>query len=193
MLQQRVAIPATKGIFIVGWTGMRGVVALAAALSLPVALANGKPFPQRDVILFLTFCVIFVTLVLQGLTLPALIRRLGLNQLPLAKCEELEARRIMIDAALGKLGEIPDLKDPNMSEIYEDVTNHYRLRRTALDGAEGRDGVERSDPNDRFELITRRLRDVERATAVQLRDQDRISDEVLRGLLRELDLLDARN
>ena len=193
LLKQNEGIPATKGIFIVGWTGMRGVVALAAALSLPVALANGKPFPQRDVILFLTFCVIFVTLVLQGLTLPALIRRLGLNQLPLAKCEELEARRIMIDAALGKLGEIPDLKDPNMSEIYEDVTNHYRLRRTALDGAEGRDGVERSDPNDRFELITRRLRDVERATAVQLRDQDRISDEVLRGLLRELDLLDARN
>ena len=65
LLQQHESSPSASGIFIVGWTGMRGVVALAAAISLPVALADGRPFPQRDVIVFLTFCVIFVTLVLQ--------------------------------------------------------------------------------------------------------------------------------
>ena len=64
-----------KQVFIVAWTGMRGVLSLAAAISLPTVLQNGSPFPQRDVIIFLTFCVIFATLVLQGLTLPAVIRK----------------------------------------------------------------------------------------------------------------------
>jgi NhaP-type Na+/H+ or K+/H+ antiporter len=71
--------PGGKQIFIVAWTGMRGVLALAAAISLPTVLQNGAPFPQRNVIIFLTFCVIFATLVLQGLTLPAVIRKLGLS------------------------------------------------------------------------------------------------------------------
>ena len=59
---------------------MRGVLALAAAISLPQTLDDGSPFPERNVIIFLTFCVILVTLVLQGLTLPMLIRKLGLAQ-----------------------------------------------------------------------------------------------------------------
>src|SRR5207245_2773820 len=80
---QREKTPTARRLFVVGWTGMRGVVALAAAISLPA------DFPQRNIILFLTFCVIFVTLVLQGLTLPALIRRLGVAGQPLEKCEEL--------------------------------------------------------------------------------------------------------
>src|SRR3984885_1552727 len=75
---QQVTMPSAGTIFIVGWTGMRGVVALAAAISLPRALQDGSPFPQRNLIIFLTFCVIFVTLVFQGLSLPFFIRRLGL-------------------------------------------------------------------------------------------------------------------
>ena len=62
--------PRLREIFVIGWTGMRGVVSLAAALALPVLVADGSPFPQRNLIVFLTFCVILVTLVLQGLTLP---------------------------------------------------------------------------------------------------------------------------
>jgi len=178
--------PGPRAIFIVGWTGMRGVVALAAAISLPAT------FPQRDVILFLTFCVIFVTLVLQGLTLPALIRRLGVIAQPLAPCEELEARQIMIEAALSKLDQSPDRHQPEMKEIYDDVASHYRQRLPSFGDADG--AFERhSDEHRQIEQIWRRLRDEERAAAVLLRDQDRISDEVLRGLLRELDLLDARD
>src|SRR5260370_27735780 len=67
-----------REVFVVGWTGMRGVLALAAAISVPEVLWNGKEFEARNLIVFLAFCVIFVTLVLQGLTLPALIRGLGL-------------------------------------------------------------------------------------------------------------------
>src|SRR5882724_7299604 len=78
LLRQKVSRPSARQIFVVGWTGMRGVIALAAAISLPEALADGQPFPQRDMIIFLTFSVILVTLVLQGLTLPPLIRALGL-------------------------------------------------------------------------------------------------------------------
>lgn len=192
LLGQAEPTPRAKGIFIVGWTGMRGVVALAAAISLPTTISTGMPFPQRDVILFLTFCVIFVTLVLQGLTLPWLIRRLNVVRQPVTRCEEFEARKIMIEAALRKLETSPDRLDPEVKEIYDDAATHYRLRLPAF-GKPPADGDSHSDQHHRFEQISRQLRDEERAAAVLLRDQERISDEVLRGLLRELDLLDAHH
>jgi CPA1 family monovalent cation:H+ antiporter len=192
LLGQHEATPGAKGIFIAGWSGMRGVVALAAAISLPTTISNGMPFPRRDVILFLTFCVIFVTLVLQGLSLPWLIRRLKVVQQPMAKCEELEARRIMIEAALSKLESSPDRLNPEMKEIYDDAATHYRLRLPAAEEPHKKK-YSHSEQHHRFEQISRRLRDEERAAAILLRDQDRISDEVLRGLLRELDLLDAHH
>ena len=191
LLGQHEETPPAKDIFIVGWTGMRGVVALAAAISLPTTTSNGMPFPQRDVILFLTFCVIFVTLVLQGLTLPALIRRLGVAVHSPARCEELEARKIMIEAALSTLDQSPDRQDPEVKMIYDDLADHYRQRLPAFTDAQDDGGI-RSQKSETFEHVAKRLRDEERAAAVRLRDQDRISDEVLRGLLRELDLLDAR-
>jgi CPA1 family monovalent cation:H+ antiporter len=191
VLAQPEDTPPAGRVFIVGWTGMRGVVALAAALSLPAVIDNGMPFPQRDAILFQTFCVIFATLVLQGLTLPALIRRLHVVDEPLDRCEEVEARRIMIEAALRKLEEDASRDNPEMTAIYEDVTKHYRLRLIALERAQGAGRVF-SRQHDLFEELARDLRNAERATAIQLRDHDRISDEVLRSLLRELDLLDAR-
>ncbi|MBN9122867.1 MAG: Na+/H+ antiporter [Planctomycetes bacterium] len=72
--------PPWQSVTVVGWAGMRGVVSLAAALALPLTTADGRPFPGRDLILFLTFCVIFATLVGQGLTLPVLIRGLGVTK-----------------------------------------------------------------------------------------------------------------
>jgi CPA1 family monovalent cation:H+ antiporter len=191
LLKQKEDYPPARGIIIVGWTGMRGVVALAAAISLPVLISNGMPFPQRNMILFLTFCVIFVTLVLQGLTLPALIRRLNLTGAGSEKFEEIDARRIMIQAALRRLEESPDRKKPALKEVHDDVARHYRLRQGALERALG-GGRVFSEQHDSSQRIERDLRDAERAAAVQLRDQDRISDEVLQRLLRELDLQDAR-
>ena len=82
---------------------MRGVVALAAAISLPEYLNDGSPFPQRNLIIFLTFCVIFVTLVLQGLTLPPLIRWLGLGSTGDEDTGETQARRAMVQAAIAYL------------------------------------------------------------------------------------------
>jgi CPA1 family monovalent cation:H+ antiporter len=96
-LHQDAPLPPARQIFIVGWTGMRGVISLAAAIALPQTLANGAPFVQRDLIIFLTFSVILVTLVLQGLTLPPLVRALGLAGASGRNCEEEEARRIILD------------------------------------------------------------------------------------------------
>ncbi|HEY2842104.1 MAG TPA: Na+/H+ antiporter [Bryobacteraceae bacterium] len=191
VLKQHEEYPAARGIFIVGWTGMRGVVALAAAISLPEMISNGMPFPQRNLILFLTFCVIFVTLVLQGLTLSALIPRLGVTAGTSDKYEEIEARRIMIEAALQRLEETPAREQPSARAILEDLGKHYRIRHAALERVEGAGRVF-SEQHDLFESVARDLRSAERASAIRLRDQDRISDETLQKLLRELDLQDAR-
>ncbi len=78
LLHQKYTCPTVQGILVLGWTGMRGVIALAAAIALPQTLADGSAFPQRNLIIFLAFSVILVTLVLQGLTLPWLVRVLGL-------------------------------------------------------------------------------------------------------------------
>src|SRR4030095_8603695 len=104
-LHQRELLPPASQIFIVGWTGMRGVISLAAAMALPHTLANGAPFEQRQLIIFLAFSVILVTLVLQGLTLPPLIRALGLAGAPGRNTEEEEARRVILETALRRRDE----------------------------------------------------------------------------------------
>src|SRR5580698_622449 len=106
LLHQPEPLPSNKQIFIVAWTGMRGVLALAAAISLPTVLENGDPFPQRNFIIFLTFCVIFATLVLQGLTLPAVIRKLGLAVGGQHNLEEQQARLLILKTVLDYLKDL---------------------------------------------------------------------------------------
>ncbi len=105
LLHQKLTLPPVKGILVVGWTGMRGVIALAAAIALPQTLPDGSPFPQRNLIIFLAFCVILVTLVLQGLTLPWLVRLLGIADRPGRDVEEEAARREILETALAYLEE----------------------------------------------------------------------------------------
>jgi len=105
VFRQNIERPVSRELFVIGWTGMRGVIALAAAISLPEVLASGKLFPHRSIIVFLTYSVILVTLVLQGLTLPLLIRALGLAGTSTPHTEEGEARRFVLQAALRYLQE----------------------------------------------------------------------------------------
>src|SRR6195256_1632343 len=132
ILHQKYARPSTKQIFVVGWTGMRGVVALAAAIALPEMLSDGSPFPQRDLIIFLTFSVILVTLVLQGLTLPPLIRALGFVGKTGTEDEEDEARRIITSTALTHLesARAEDLAD--FAAVYDDLSRRYTRRLASL-------------------------------------------------------------
>ena len=111
---------------------MRGVIALAAALSLPEHLADGSPFPQRNLIIFLTFSVILVTLVLQGLILSVLIWVLGLVGSSGTNCEETEARRIMAEAALKQLNKTSKKTEPDFAGLYDDLKEHYRRRLSSL-------------------------------------------------------------
>ena len=182
--------PGLRQIFIVGWTGMRGVVSLAAALALPSQLADGSPFPHRNLIVFLTFCVICVTLVLQGVTLPPLIRALGLAGAAGPKHEEQEARRIVVEAAVSHLEEARAKGGEEAAPLYEELTRQYRQRLASLGPGDGR----REDAADRERFLHLFLEalHVERKTAIRLRDESRIDDEVLRHIERELDLTESR-
>jgi CPA1 family monovalent cation:H+ antiporter len=185
--------PPARQIFVTGWTGMRGAIALAAALSLPEQMADGSPFPQRSLIIFLTFSVILVTLVLQGLTLPALIRTLGLAGASGPNCEETEARRIMAEAALEQLERANRDIEPESAALYADMKEHYRLRLKSLPhGGEEQDGFD-PEAYAKFIALSLDLLRVERETAVQLRNNGRINDEVLRQLLHELDLSETQH
>ncbi len=181
--------PVRKQVFVIGWTGMRGVVSLAAALAVPVTLEDGTPFPQRNLIVFLTFYVIVVTLGIQGLTLPALIRALGLSGVSGPNCEEREARRIATEAALLHLEGAKGRDDDAFVELYEDLSSHYRQRLHSLDAQE--EERKALDHARYVELSLEAIR-VERRTMIGLRDEGRINDEVLRRLERELDLSETR-
>ena len=169
---------------------MRGVVSLAAALALPAALADGSPFPHRNLIVFLTFCVIFVTLVLQGITLPPLIRAFGLAGGAGPNCEEQEARRIVIEAVLSHLEEAKSKDSEESAGLYDDLARHYRQRLASIQPASGSEnGVD--DHSGMSSFPAKRCR-IERDTAVLLRNEGRINDEVLRRIERELDLSESR-
>lgn len=188
ILHHDVKLPALGGILIVGWTGMRGVIALAAAIALPQTLANGAPFPQRNLIIFLAFSVIFVTLVLQGLTLPPLVRALGLAGEPGPNLEEEAARREIVEVALTYLEGLRNKDEAEFEAMYEDLTGHYRQRLAALTGKDDAENGVSPQHHKHLSRISRELLRVERCTAVRLRNDGQIDDEILREIERELDL-----
>jgi monovalent cation/hydrogen antiporter len=186
ILHQNEPTPGARMSFVVGWTGMRGVISLAAAIAVPQVLGNGQPFAQRNLIIFLTFSVILVTLVLQGLTLPPVIRMLGLAGIPASHQEEQAARKAMIEAALAHLEQMRSGAEAGSDELYEELTRQYRRRLAAL--GTGDSASAGPDGYDHFAELARELLGVERQTAVRMRNQRQISDEVLRELEYELDL-----
>src|ERR1700730_12987999 len=193
LFKQHEERPGWRAIFVVGWAGMRGVIALAAALSLPEVISDGTPFPQRNLIIFLTFCVILVTLVLQGLTLPPLIRALGLANADGPNLEEKEARRMMVTAALQAIKDRRDTGNTHhLAAAYTDAVARYKRRLSAITGEAYADHGIDSDDQAQIVSLSRELLGVERETVLRLRNEGRINDEVLRQLERELDLTETR-
>jgi Na+/H+ antiporter len=189
-LRKRDPYPAWQNLAIVAWTGMRGVVSLAAALAMPLTLSDGSPFPGRDYILFITFCVILATLVLQGLSLPVVIRRLGVVDDGLAKVEERTARLKANEAALAYLAEVDSQFPP---DIVERLRAEYddRIRQLEVYASTGGDGsVGLIAPS--YQRLQQDALDVERRTIIQLRDEYAINDEVLRRIQSDLDHAEAR-
>ncbi len=194
LLGQRYARPPARAVFVVGWTGMRGVVALAAAISLPMTLGNGQPFAQRNLIVFLTFCVILVTLVVQGLSLPSLIRALGLAGGGGDAEEERAARCTVLYAGISYLerGRAEDVGG-GAAHAYDDLLHRYHHRLEAVQPEEhGGAEVSPSSMDQKRREIARGAVHAERRELIRLRDEGRIDDEVLRKLERELDLTEAR-
>lgn len=182
-----------RSVFVVGWTGMRGVLALAAAISVPRELANGQPFEARNLIVFLAFCVILVTLVLQGLTLPPLIRALGLAGKPGMDAEEREARQIVLQSALRYLSVQRKEGGQNNEYLYDDLIHRYR-HKLAVVGGKSEDSTEGMDTESFTQMrsIAEATLQAERRTLIGLRDKGKIGDDVLRTIERELDLSASR-
>ena len=175
---------------------MRGIVSLAAALAIPLTMDDGRPFPDRDLILFLTYTIILVTLVGQGLLLPALIRALGLENAGrrehrAQKAEELEARREAIAAATERLEALSaEGRVPADLALALRAQNRERLRHFEPHGAHGDAGAVHGAPHahDSVELA---LLAAERERINALYRAGHLRDETRRRLERELDLRDA--
>ncbi len=183
--------PPWQWPFMLGFTGIRGIVSLAAALAIPFTMADGRPFPERDQILFLTFSVILVTLVGQGLMLPAVIRVLGLarageRELQTDRTEELLARRHGIQAALEQLDELSDDLGDAVPHLREEFRNRLRHFDQTPEREESLRDL-KTDP-DEIQLL---LITAERARINELYRQGSLKDEARRRLERELDLREA--
>ncbi|HYH62162.1 MAG TPA: Na+/H+ antiporter, partial [Solirubrobacterales bacterium] len=189
------AHPPWQNTLIVAWAGMRGAVTLAAALAVPLTIDGGGAFPERDEIIFLAFCVIMGSLVVQGLSLPLLIRFLGLDDedSDLAH-EENKARLKAVEGALARIEELE-----TEEWVREDTADRvrrlyvYRQRRFSArfadDGSES-DGIEARSED--YQRLVREILDAQRAVLIGLRDEGRINDAVMRTIERELDLEDSR-
>jgi monovalent cation/hydrogen antiporter len=183
--------PSPGGIFVVGWAGMRGVVALAAAISLPQTLGDGSPFPHRSEIIFLTFCVIFVTLVFQGLSLPWFIRKFGLSGSRGLLDEEILARKEMAVAATAFLEQAQENDLEEFGPIYEELLRRQRLRMGMLEKNPTEGGFRQIDLR-RYDELMRQTGAVQRATLLHLKNQNQINDEVMRRLESELDFAEIQ-
>jgi CPA1 family monovalent cation:H+ antiporter len=180
--------PSARAVFVVGWTGMRGVIALAAAYSLPETLADGSRFPQRDLIIFLTFSVILVTLVFQGLTLPLLIRRLGLAGADDTHAEEVNARRVAVEAGLRALREKRTHANKADVHLLDDLIHRYEHRVKELRASR----VEAGESPLELHEVWRIAAHSERAALLKMRNDGEISDDVMRVIERDIDLMESR-
>src|SRR5438132_1511315 len=192
ILRQEVTRPSRQQLFVIGWSGMRGVIALAAAMSLAHTMPGREALPYRDAIVFITFCVIVATLVVQGLTMPPLIRFLGLARDPGPDCEEQEARRIVLQSAMAKLGPMRAADGAELAPLYDDVAEHYRRRLASLSLDDSEDSRAAANNRRRLREVSLELLRAEREAAIRLREEGRINDDVLRQIEHELDLREAR-
>ncbi len=186
----RERLPSWRNVLIVAWAGMRGGVSLAAALALPLTLVGGGPFPERDLVIFLTFCVILATLVGQGLSLGPVIRLLHLQEDGSREREHAQAHLTAVHAAQARLDElameqwVPEEYLTHLRSVYEQKIEDYTRRLNESRATDDQDG-------DRLAAQLRLRQEVltaERAAVIRLRDRGRIDDEVLRQVERELDL-----
>jgi CPA1 family monovalent cation:H+ antiporter len=164
---------------------MRGVVSLAAALSLPI------DFPQRSLIQFLTFTVIIATLVVQGSTLPDVIRWLGITSGDGEVEEERSARVAAVEAALARIDAL-EKEYPDHKPLIDHLRETYAHRLEHIDISDGTPADEAEQELLEHREMRRKVIDAEREAVIAMRDRGELSDEVMRRLERDLDLEELR-
>ncbi len=192
-LRERDPYPPWQLPAVISWAGMRGAVSLAAALAIPLHTDAGGSFPNRALIVFCAFAVILVTLVAQGLSLPMLIRRLGVeSDGDDGALEEAQARLRAAEAAIERIDELAsegwvrDDSAERMRGAYE-----YRRRRFNARLDDGDDGA-LEDRSLAFQRLRREVLEAERAEIIRMRNRGLINDDIMRRVERDLDLEDAR-
>ena len=183
--------PNWKRIFVVAWTGMRGAISLAAALALPLVLASGAPFPQRNLIIFITFFSILATLILQGLTLPPIIRALKLEDDGETAREEAQARLRIARAALARIEEIEELEGESPA-LLGGLRREYQRRVAGLESIVSADDDARvSAFRDDIQLQLDVLR-AQREALLGLRKRGALHEDAARRIGNDLDLEEQR-
>lgn len=191
-IRQTEPLPHWKAVVIGGWSGMRGVVSLASALALPLTTSTGEPFPFRNMILFITFCCILMTLVVQGLSLPALIRILNLPVNENGEEEETKLRTHISYTAIEFIESNYAQEDATRDALhhiktkYEKRIDHIHKRMLTADLSRHSQDVFRE-----FNKLQLQLIDYERKELKNLRRKRKFSDEIIRKLEYELDLEEA--
>ncbi|MBI3506967.1 MAG: Na+/H+ antiporter [Proteobacteria bacterium] len=188
-VREREGVPPLAWTTIVGWTGMRGVVSLAAAMAVPLMSERNEPFPARDLVVFLAFAVIFATLVVQGTTLGPLIKWLKVGGDRNAEIEEAMARRKLVHAAIAEIDRMAEL-DLVALEIAPQLRRSYnnRLKPDEPDQAHRElEHARKQARRVRLEVVN-----AERRRLLKLRREREIGDDVLHKLMREVDLEEMR-
>jgi monovalent cation/hydrogen antiporter len=192
-----VEAPQRNHVFLISWTGMRGAISLAAALAIPLTLPDGSPFPARDLIIFATFAVILTTLVVQGGSLPYVIRALGIEsegqkeREALVACE-FEGRIAVTDAGIARLEELA-----KAGEIPEEVSTRHRnqlehARRSLKRQLAGQSDAANEKIATRELFSNTEVAAAQRAKLLQLRSEGKIDDDIVHRIERDLDEQELR-
>jgi CPA1 family monovalent cation:H+ antiporter len=191
-LRQRDPAPPWTHAVLLSWGGIRGGISLTAALAIPLVVRSGVPFPYRDLIIFLTFSVILITLVVQGLTLPVLIRALKIGTDSSLEREANRARVAVARASLARLDQLVAAGEAPQ-ELAEHLREHYehRMHRFA-EILRGNPGDPHEVPIEVYQNVRRQLLEAERLALIDLRDRGEITDDALRRVERSLDLAELR-
>jgi Na+/H+ antiporter len=195
LLSKRVRLrdpnPSWRSVAVIGWSGMRGIVSLAAALALPYTFGD-RPFPERSQTIFFAVCVVFITLVLQGLTLGPLIEWLGLTESSHRRRRENAVRIVALQAGIRRLKALEAKREGAERERADRILEEYEQRLAVLRGKSEKDPNQEEEEN----LIDRRLErealDAERHAIGELRRAGKIPDDVFRSIEYDLDLASLR-
>ncbi len=184
--------PPASAVFVIGWSGMRGIVSLAAALALPYMLGS-DPFPQRGVTIFFTFCVVFVTLVFQGLTLGPVIERLGVTETSKAAQREAHLRVRALESGLERLREYERRnKGALQAEIAGRLMEEYQQRIDLLRGRAASDETNEGRASALDRELQKEALAAERRTIMSMRNAGEIPDNIFRSIEYDLDLAALR-